>query len=300
MSATDDEFGPGTPEPRPAPEPGEQQLRKALSTMNELEPPRDDLFVERAVIRGRARTSRRRSTVLGAAAALLVVGGVGTAWVAGNATSSPTSSAGSAAEAARDASGGPGNGPVTPAAGGPTSVLGTGRATGQEVKPNVPAVRDASPWFGLLATPQTAAFDTVEQTLTSRWAQVFSGAYAADAGSHIVVAVTRHDPDLEALVAGAMPSPGDVRFVLARHTYAEKARVLQQLTAERDVWRAKGVDILNITMDGRADTVVVVADEHASPGLLAQRFGDLVRVLPPTAVPTGKLPGGTPLPTLQR
>ena len=39
MSATDDEFGPDAPEQRPAPEVGELQLRKALSTMNDLEPP---------------------------------------------------------------------------------------------------------------------------------------------------------------------------------------------------------------------------------------------------------------------
>jgi hypothetical protein len=296
MSATDDEFGPDAPEQRPAPEVGELQLRKALSTMNDLEPPRDDLFAQRAIIRGRARTSRRRSTVLGAAAALVVVGAVGTTWLATNHNSTASStSAGSAAEAQKD----------TDAAGGsgsnPQSLGGPNRTVGPEGPPAVVSGRDASTWFGALATPQTAAFGTVEQTLVSRWPDVFSGAYAADAaGSRIVVAVTRRDPALEALVTGAMPSPGDVEFVVARHSYAEKARVLQEISDQRAAWRAKGVEVIGVTMDGRGDAVVVLADEGGSPGLVAQRYGDLVRVVPSKAGPTGKLPDGTTLPTLEQ
>jgi hypothetical protein len=294
MSATDDELGPDTPDQRPAPEAGELQLRKALSTMNDLEPPRDDLFVQRAVLRGRARTSRRRSTVFGAAAALLVVGGVGTAWMARDALPSATSGAGSAAGASQDASG-----PETGSGGARQSLRGT--EPPREGDGSVPAARDTSAWFGALASPQTAAFGVVEQTLVTRWADVFSGAYAADpAGSRIVVAVTRHDSTLETLVAGAMPSPSDVDFVVVKHSYAEKTRVLRQISAERQLWRSRGVQVLGLSIDARTDTVAVLADEGSSRGLLAQRYGDLVRVVPSTAGPTAKLPGGTTLPTLQR
>ena len=59
------------------PDQSEQQLRRALRTMNDLEPPTDELFVQRAVIRGRARTHRRRNTLIAAAAALVVVAGGG-------------------------------------------------------------------------------------------------------------------------------------------------------------------------------------------------------------------------------
>ena len=55
-----------------ATEDGEQRLRKVLGTVDDLEPPRDDLFMQRALLRGRARTSRRRSAMLGAAAAVVV------------------------------------------------------------------------------------------------------------------------------------------------------------------------------------------------------------------------------------
>ena len=155
------------------PEPGELELRKALATMNDLEPPRDDLFVQRAIIRGRARTSRRRSTVLGAAAAFVVVGAVGGSWVAANQGGSPmTASAGSAPEVMKDASGsGSDNG-----AGTPPSVDGGVRTTDQGSGPAVSPARDTTQWFAGLSTPQTNAFAAIETTLTSRWPDVFSGA----------------------------------------------------------------------------------------------------------------------------
>ena len=303
MSDVHDESGTeprDTPEQRSAPEAGALQLRKALSTMNDLEPPRDDLFVQRALLRGRARTSRRRNTVLGAAAALVVVGAVGTAWLTNQSGSSTTASAGPAAEVPKNVTGAAG-GSDNGLAATPDPLDNTGSA-GREGAPSVvPPARDLSTWFGSLNSPQTASFDAVEQQLETSWADVFSGAYAADAtGTRLVVAVTRHDPQLEALVRGAMPSPGDVDFVVVKHSYAEKARVLQQIRSEREAWRAKGVEVLGVSMDARSDTVAVLADEGGSPGLLAQRYGDLVRVVPSTAVPTGKLPDGSTLPTLQR
>jgi hypothetical protein len=285
-----DEHGPEQP---PAPEAGEQQLRKVLATMNDLEPPRDDLFVQRAIIRGRARTSRRRSTVLGAAAALVVIGAVGGTWVVANQGSSPsTASAGSAAADKEAPVSGQNSG-----ARGPESLQGDGGGVG----PSVPSSRDTTRWFGGLTTPQTAAFATVEPTLVARWPGIFSGAYATDAaGAHVTVAVTRHDPGLEALVTAAMPSPGDVEFVVVDNSYAEKQKIAQEIMAERMLWRSKGVEILGVVLDGRSDSVVVMADEGTAPGLLVREYGDVVRVVPSVAGTTPKLPNGSTLPTLQR
>jgi hypothetical protein len=275
------------------PEPGELQLRKALATMNDLEPPRDDLFVQRAIIRGRARTSRRRSTVLGAAAAFVVVGAVGASWFAANQRPS-SMSAGSAAEAQKDTTSDNG-------AAGPQTFSGTQRPGDPSLLPGAPPVRESTQWFEGLATPQTTAFATIEPTLVSRWPDVFSGAYAVDAaGTRVAVAVTRHDRDLEALVTGAMPAPGDVEFVVVTHSYAEKQRVAQQIRDESMLWRSKGVQVLWVTLDGRSDQVVVMADEGSSPGLIAQQYGDIVRVVPSIAGAPGKLPDGTTLPTLHQ
>ena len=83
------------------PEQSEQQLRRVLGTMNDLQPPTDELFVQRAVIRGRARTSRRRSGLMGVAAALVLMAGGGGVWLLQNGLEMPaSSSAGSAAEGA--------------------------------------------------------------------------------------------------------------------------------------------------------------------------------------------------------
>src|SRR4051794_17013949 len=96
---TDDPTRLPTPEPG-RPEDGEQRLRKVLGAVDDLEPPRDDLFVQRALLRGRARTSRRRNGVMGAAAAVVIAAAVGGgAWVMGQQGGpSSTASAGSAAE----------------------------------------------------------------------------------------------------------------------------------------------------------------------------------------------------------
>ena len=279
-----------------APEEGELQLRKALSTMNDLEPPRDDLFAQRALTRGRARTSRRRSTVLGAAAALVVVGAVGGTWVASNqgATSS-TASAGAASEVMKDATGDAG------ADNGAQGLRGSQTPSGSGVAPSVPSARDATRWFGTLSTPQTNAFDAIEPTVAARWPGVFSGAYAADpAGARVAVGVTRRDADLEAFVKAAMPSPSDVDFVVMRHSLVDKERVAQEIGDQRALWAAKGIQILGVTQDGRIDRVVVTADEGSSPGLVERQYGDIVRVVTSTQTAPGKLPDGSTLPTLQR
>lgn len=280
-----------TPGRDTVPERGELQLRKALSAMNDLEPPRDDLFAQRALVRGRARTSRRRSTVFGAAAAVLVVGVVGGTWVAAHGPSSDHVTASSAAQSARDSS-----------SGGPAgeSLRGAAPSAGAGPAPSVPSARDTTRWFGTLSTVQTNAFDAIELTVASRWPTVFSGAYAVTpAGDRVAVAVTRHDAGLERFVTGAMPSPTDVEFVVRTHPFARKQEVAREIVDQRAQWQGKGVEILGVTQDGRTDQVVVVA-RGGSTALLVQQYGDLVRVVPPAQDAPGKLPDGSTLPPLQR
>jgi hypothetical protein len=281
-----------------APEEGELQLRKALSTMNDLEPPRDDLFAQRALMRGRARTSRRRSTLLGAAAAVVVAGAVGGTWVATNhGASTSSASAGSAPEVQKDSSASG----TDSGARSPQSLSGSATPGGPGVAPSVPSARDTNQWFGTLSTRQTNAFDAIEPTVASRWPDVFSGAYAVDAaGARVAVVVTRHDPDLEAFVASAMPSRTDVDFVVMSHSLAEKQKVAKEIVDQRMLWRSKGIEIIAVTQDARSDRVVVMADEGSSPGLIAQQYGDIVRVVPSTPTAPGKLPDGSTLPPLQR
>ena len=279
------------------PEPAELRLRKALGTMNDLEPPRDDLFVQRAILRGRAATARRRSVVLGAAAAVLVVGGIGGTWYAANhrLTAGGTSSAASAPEAVTDSDAKAGGGLGTAGAG----TGGSGSVP--LVSPAVPGVRDATTWFEGPTTPLTQAFDAIAPKVVATWPDVFSGVYATDeTNSHLVVALTRRDAALEALVSGAMPSPGDVEFTMATHSIAEKDRLAQRVLGDTAYWRAQGVQVYGVRQDGRADQVVVLADEGTTPGVVARHYGDLVRVVPTTTAPSGKLPDGSTLPTLQR
>jgi hypothetical protein len=282
--------------PRDAP--GELQLRKALATMNDLQPPRDDLFVQRAVLRGRAATARRRSTLVGAAAAFVVVAGVGGGWYAANhGVGSNSTTAASAPEAATDSGEKAAGGSGAPAQG-----YGSGGGSAppaQSSPPSVRSTRDASTWFEPPATPVTLAFEAVEPAVVSRWPDLFSGVYATDeTNSHLVVALTRPDAALQSLVTGAMPSPSDVDFTTATHSFAEKDRLARQVLRDSGYWRSRGVEIHGVRQDGRADQVVVLADEGATPGVLVAHYGDLLRVVPATAAPPGKLPDATTLPTL--
>jgi hypothetical protein len=273
------------------PDPAEQALRKALGTMDSLEPPPDDLFVQRALLRGRAATARRRSTLLGAAAAVVVVGTVGGTWYAANHGLGPgsgtTASAGGAAsdseaKANQDASGG--------------AAFGSG-GSAPPAAPGGPAVapmRDASTWFAGPSTAVTQAFDAVWPTIASRWPDTFSGAYATDAtNSRIVVAETAPDPQLEAFVRAAMPSPSDVEFTTAEHSFAEKQRVADQVVNDTASWRSRGVQVYSVWQDGRADQVIVVANEGSTPGVVVRRYGDIVRVVPAIASPAEPSNGAT-------
>ncbi|WP_404388923.1 hypothetical protein [Humibacillus xanthopallidus] len=294
---TDDPTRLPTPEPD-QPEDGGHRLRKVLGAVDDLEPPRDDLFVQRALLRGRARTSRRRNAALGAAAAFVVVGAVGGAWVVGQQGGASTSAGSAVQERAVDSAGGgqdleTDSGAVPGLA--PTS-LPTGIPTGTALPsapPDMPGARDGSAWFTGPATPQRTAFESIEPRLTSEFADVFAGAYAAGDGmGRIVVTVTRSDPALEALVTGAMPSPGDAEFATVANSYAVKRAVADQIVADAPQWRAQGVDITGVRIDARSDRVVVAAVEGLSPGVLARHYGPgLVSV--EVAADTGKLPDGT-------
>ena len=289
------------PDAAPTPEPGELQLRKALAMTNDLEPPRDDLFAQRALMRGRARTARRRNAVLGTAAAVVLVGVVGTGWAlsGGRPSSTSAGSAANAPERLSDKGTDDGTQGLAPGATGSTGSGGNGAGPSVQGSPMPPA-RDTSEFFGALQTPATRAFDAVSATVTTRWSDVFSGAYADDpGGTSVVVAVTRRDPSLESLVTGAMPS-GSVRFVDASHTWAEKVRVAQQVRDDSPALRAQGVVVHGVGIDARGDRVVVAADERSAPGTLEQRYGDIVRVVATVASVPGKLPNGGTLPTLQQ
>jgi hypothetical protein len=293
---TDDPTRLPTPEPD-QPEDGGHRLRKVLGAVDDLEPPRDDLFAQRALLRGRARTSRRRNGVLGAAAALVVVGAVGGAWVAGQQGGASTSAGSAVQERAVDSAGGQGLAtdsgavpdltPTSPPTGIPKGPALPGAPT------DVPGARDGSAWFAGPSTPQRTAFESIEPRLTSEFADVFGGAYAASDGTgRIVVTVTRSDPALEALVTGAMPSPGDVEFATVANSYAVKRAVADQIVADARQWRAQGVDITGVRIDARSDRVVVAAAEGLTPGVLARHYGPgLVSVEVPAD--TGKLPDGT-------
>ncbi len=281
------------PAAAPTPEPGELQLRKALAMTNDLEPPRDDLFAQRALMRGRARTARRRNAVLGTAAAVVLVGVVGGGWALSGGRPASSTSAGSAVNAPeRMSDKGTDNG-------GQGLASGSNGSAGSGSGSPMPPARDTSEFFGALRTPATRAFDAVSTTVTTRWADVFSGAYAGDpTGASVVVAVTRGDASLESFVEGAMPS-GSVRFVPATHTWAEKVRVAQQVRDDAPALRAQGIVVHGVGIDARSDRVVVSADEGRTPGALVQRYGDVVQVVATTALLPGKLPDGSTLPTLQ-
>ena len=183
------------------PDQSEQQLRRALRTMNDLEPPTDELFVQRAVIRGRARTHRRRNTLIAAAAALVVVAGGGGAWLLqgglpGATTASPASAPevmsdqGSKSGADSDARGSAGGREQPTLSAGPDNV---------PVRP--PGV--ASDWFVGPLTPQRAAIEGLAPELTTSWSAVFSGAWAKDdTNEHIVVALTHPDLALRTVDLG--------------------------------------------------------------------------------------------------
>ena len=263
-------------------QPDERQLRKVLAMTNDLEPPRDDLFAQRALQRGQARTARRRNLVLGAAAAVVVIGITGGSMAALRGVGGSTTSAGSAASAQKES----------------TQDRSAGSGAPGLAGPSVPSAGDTSPFFGTLSTPATTAFEAIAPELLDRWRDVFAGAYADDAtGTRVVVTVTRHDPDLEAYVTAAMP-PGSVRFELAPYTWVAKEQVAAQVRADTQIWAADGVRILAVQIDSRSDRVVVTADEGSTPGRVAGRYGAIVRVVAATAEPT--LPDGGTLPTLQR
>ncbi len=270
------------------PDQSEQQLRRALRTMNDLEPPTDELFVQRAVIRGRARTHRRRNTLIAAAAALVVVAGGGGAWLLqgglpGATTASPASAPevmsdqGSKSGADSDAGGSAGGREQPTLSAGPDNV---------PVRP--PGV--ASDWFVGPLTPQRAAIEGLAPELTTSWSAVFSGAWAKDdTNEHIVVALTHPDLALERWISANVRDAAAVEFVTATHSYADKAALAERIRADSPALATEGIVISTVTQDYRADRVAVAASGTDAIARLQQRYGaDWVTVTP---LPQGA--GGT-------
>lgn len=298
-------------------ETSERRVREVLSSVNDLEPPRDDLFVARAITKGRARTSRRRSAQFGAAAVVLIAGGFGGTWLLGQSSGSTASSlAVDAPAAASGAAAGTGEGAssvapsserAAPGRGTPSTVppLGAGRGTPDargKADDRSSSARDTSRWLQGPMTAQRIAFDALAPTLAARWPGVFSGAYAADPGNtRIVVALVRPDPALEALVREAMPSPSDVQFVAATNSLAAKQKVAGSIREADGDLRSAGVQVTGIRLDGRTDRVIVSTTPASTPGVLEERYGaTIVTAKVVSVTPPVKLPNGSTLPTLQR
>ena len=233
--------------------------------------PRDDLFVQRALLRGRARTSRRRNSVLGAAAALVVVGAVGGAWWSGSraagrarAPARPCRSERSSGAWARTA-------PATPGRARPDEPADRHTDDGAAQQRLVPGAKDGSAWFTGPTTP-SARPSRASSRGSCRSSPTFAGRLRRRR-RHRPHRRHRHAPDpaLEALVTGAMPSPGDVQFVTVANSYAVKRAVLDQIVADAPQWRAQGVDITGVRIDSRSDRVVVSAVEGLTPGVLARQ-----------------------------
>ena len=266
----------------------EQQLRKALDAANDLEPPADELFVQRALQRGRARTARRRRSFVGAAAGVALVSVLGGTWLSAQQFGASTvTQGGSAGELASPASGGSRSG---------DAAMGES-APAQAATPP----KDGSGWLTGRDSPQRAALDELAPTLSLTYPDVFGGAYATDAANtHLVVTVTRHDAGLEALVTSSMPSPGDVTFVVVANTAVRKQEVAARAAREAPEWLAKGVAIVGVRPDARADRVLVTVREAAAVSLVEQRYGsDIVRAVVGVGPPLGGTLTDPGLPTPQ-
>ncbi|MEP7330917.1 MAG: hypothetical protein ABI692_02390 [Terracoccus sp.] len=291
-------------------ETSEQQLREALGAVNDLQPPRDDLFAVRALNRGRARTARRRSVLLGAAAAVIVVGGVGGVWTLAQNGSTSTTSMAAGAPAPDPYGAGAGGSGQAEVAPGATSRAQPPPAVGSDPKgtdnlglgDRSSAARDTSQWLQGPMTSQRLAFDAIAVTLAARWPEVFSGAYAADASNtRVVVALVRPDPQLESFITGSMPAASDVRFVTAANSLAAKQKVASEIAATAGPLRSEGVNVTGIRLDGRTDRVVVTTATGSTPGVLEQRYGaTIVKVEVVAVTPPVKLPDGSTPPPLQR
>lgn len=236
----------------------EQQLRRALGAANELEPPQDDLFVERALSRGRARAGHRRRIVMGAAAGVALVSVVGGMWLgihSGGVSAESTSLAPSAEAGA---------GSLDSTAGGSPAL----RA------PSLPVLTGGPRWITGRATPERTALEQVLPMLELSYPDTFGGAYATDStNTRFVLTVTRPDPALEALVRGRLSEPGEVSFALVTHTAASKEEVARQVLGDAQEWRAQGVTIVGTRIDARADRVVVTVREPGAVSRVEARYG---------------------------
>lgn len=295
----------------------EDQVRRALAAVDDLPPPRDDLFGDRALQRGRARAGRRRARVLGAVATVALVATLGAGWVVSRGVLGAGPSTTALAPAVEGGTGAPEPNaapPAPPASGDavpgqvPTGQSPPGRSASPGSPGGMPPQLDLSPWLSGPSSPQRQAFDALAPTLVAAYGQVFGGAYATDPGNtHLVVTLTRRDPALEALVRSSMPSPSDVDFRVVANSAARKEQVAARVRADEPSWSLRGVTIAGVTVDARIDRVVVAVAEPGAAALVEGRYGAAVVravVVPDASEPdtpvTPKLPNGSPPPPLQR
>ncbi|MDN5797368.1 MAG: alpha-lytic protease prodomain-containing protein [Intrasporangium sp.] len=269
----------------------EQQLRKALGAVNDLEPPRDDLFAERALNRGRARAHRRRSGLLGAAAAVVIAGSVGGIWVTGHQGQDAATSAGAVPE-----------GVTMQSEKARSERTPTSAPPGAALRGGMPPARDLSGWFSGPMTPVRAAMETLAPTLEVRFPELFAGTYAADAANtHLVVCVTRPDAELEAMVRSNVPAGSDIEFRTVTHSIRQLRDAVATIDAARVGLQVKGVAVLGVKIDARTNRVVVTTMGKPH-GVIESLVGpDLVTILVDTSHTPGRmLPGGSTLSPLQR
>lgn len=265
----------------------EQQLRKALGAVNDLHPPRDDLFVDRAVTRGRARAYRRRSAIVGAAAAVVLVGGLGGTWVAGQGHDGTASSAGGSAPQVAAQS--PGDNTFGSAAAAPSEAM--------------PPARDLSGWFTGTMTPLRAAMETLAPTLEARFPDVFAGMYAADAGNtRIVLCVTRSDAELERMVGSALPAGTEtgVTYQTVPHSIRQLRDAVTTIDAHRMTLQARGITVLRMDVAAKANRVVVTTMQDPGTAIADLVGADLVTiVVDDSHTPRPMFPGGSPVTPLR-
>lgn len=259
----------------------EARLRKALSGVNELEPPPDDLFVDRAVSRGRAKAhqTHRGWLVAAGAAGVLAVGGGGW-WLSthGGGGSMPSSAAGawsSPADSAvreavtglaADAPNGGGSAPSTSAPVSPT--------TGTPEAPTTPvAVPTGEQFFTPFDGPPSArqSIDPALEYLLSEQRDSFVGAWVGDGG--IVLAFTRADPSAQEQVR-ALAAPGtQLTFTTGRFSVAEQGALMQRVASDVATWASKGVSIQSIANDPRTGQLVLSGTPAAAQADLDARYG---------------------------
>lgn len=277
-----------TGDPNPPSDPGvEQRLREAMRTVDQLQPPRDDLFVDRAVSRGRARANRspRRALAAAGAAGVLVLAAYGLSQLDGGASTATSSAPASAAAsgageppvatgaepvidvrayvgpAVPEAAAAPGT-RVATAPGAPMAGAPSGRDTDTDTAatPPVPAAQGGDP-VDPLAPLLTRLGRQYPATFAGAWPQ---------GGSVALGFTVMPDAAEQARIRTFAPGAG-LAFTTAPRSLQEQqvlarraAQVAAGVLAERGVW------VTSVTNDPRTGLVVLHATasgiQPGSPG----------------------------------